>query len=131
MAKGPCKAQSRSRLRKTISKRTVTTTYLKTPPPSHEWRSTAFHHAPGFWDLLVANGITLSLNRRTLQEFNRRNSLENQRTNLLEERPSKVFGAQIAQAELKRFARLGGPNLSNIRGVCQVYRAFCTKVLKL
>ena len=76
------------------------------------WRSTAFHHAPGFWDLLVANGITLSLNRRTLQELDRRNSLENQRTNLLEERPSKVIGAQIAQAVLKRFARLGGPNLS-------------------
>ena len=75
-----CRSQPRSRLKinsfESVSSRLPIS---KTPPPSHEWRSMAFHHAPGFWDLLVANGITLSLNRRTLQEFDRRNSLENQK----------------------------------------------------
>ncbi|KAL9607367.1 MAG: hypothetical protein Q9167_007713 [Letrouitia subvulpina] len=59
---------------------------------------------------------TLSLNKRTLQEFDRRSNLEDQRRNPLEERPPEGLRVQEVSADLKRFARRGGPDLSSIKG---------------
>jgi len=119
-------SQSRSRRKTEASPHDPITksTHLPSPPSSRRWQSTTSHHAPGFWNLLKANNISLSLNKRTLQELDRRNSFEIQRRNLLEERPSEGLRAQIASAELKRFARLGGPDLSNIKGVSHVHQAY-------
>jgi len=122
----PLKSQSRSRRKTGASPQAhiAKNPHLLSPPSSRRWKSTTSHHAPGFWNLLKANDIRLSLNKRTLQEFDRKNSLENQRQTPLEERPSEGLRAQITSAELKRFARLGGPDLSNIKGVSHVHQAY-------
>lgn len=61
-----------------------------------------------FWDNLSRQWLT----RRTLQEFDRRTAWS---TTLVP--PRRTGKESIDLAKLKRFARHGGPSLSDIRGV--------------
>jgi len=84
---------------------------LPSPPPSRRWGSTTTHHAPGFYDLLSSSGIGIGLTKRALQEFDRRNASET-RQEPLEKLPFKD-----PLPDIKRFARHGGPDLSDVIGV--------------
>ena len=86
-------------------------------PSSPTWISTT-HNAPSFYDLLSQ----IELTRRALQEFDRREHLTPkpapppaavQAEGLLESCPLRR--AEVS-ADLKRFARTGGTDLSDIRG---------------
>lgn len=84
---------------------------LPSPPPSRRWKSTTTHHAQGFWDLLSSSGIGISLTKHALQEFDQRNTSETRQGPL--EKP--LFKNPLL--DIKRFARHGGPGLSDIKGV--------------
>ena len=83
-------------------------------PKNATWNSTATHHAPGFWDSLPHIYLTHS----AIEEFNRRNALStvtvlgNDHTGSAENFQRKAPGS------LKRFARIGGPDLRDTKGVC-------------
>ena len=118
MAKRPHESsQFKSRRGRGASPYIIKTTHSKLPLSSQKWKSTTSHHAPGFWDLLKAKGISLSLNRHTLQEFDRRNEFQDQGQNPVEVRAEQGLETPIASTALKRFARLGGPDLSDVKGV--------------
>ena len=72
------------------------------------WSSTTTHHAQAFWDSLSKHFLT----HRALEEFDRRESVQR------EYHTSRAATASSAPRDLKRFARAGGPDLSDIVGVC-------------
>ena len=90
-------------------------------PQVSRWNSTATHHSPGFWDTLSH----IFLTRRAVQEFDRRNALAGTSADKTLCRSSRFPGKRCiegstlrkASPALKRFARTGGPDLSDIQGV--------------
>ncbi|MCJ1388075.1 hypothetical protein MMC18_000919 [Xylographa bjoerkii] len=82
---------------------------LPTPISFRRWKSTTTHHAPGFWDLLTSSGINISLTKRALQEFDRRNAEEAPKTPI-----QKVFSQEYFPLDIKRFSRHA--NYSDLRG---------------
>jgi len=76
-------------------------------PPSKPNQSTKYH-LPGFWDAISS----ISLTRRALQEFDRRNSIYIPQAT----EPTEVDEVEFVVGDIKRFARLGGPDLSDIQG---------------
>lgn len=73
------------------------------------WKSSGTHHAPGFWDSLP----TIYLTRRALQEFDRRKAQETSRDSAA----SRLTSREEPRETLQRYSRMGGPDLSDIRGV--------------
>lgn len=67
-------------------------------------------HLPGFWDQLS----TYHLTRRALQELNRRNSLPSNSV------PRFVPVQNNLPTDIQRFARQGGPDLSDVVGVISI-----------
>jgi hypothetical protein len=74
-------------------------------------RSSHSRTPPGFWD----NLSRVPLCRRALREFNRRVD----RPVASKQWPERVIEGDLIK-QLKRFARRGGPNLRNIRGVSSI-----------
>ena len=77
-----------------------------------------FQTPPEFWDHLS----TIPLTGRALRELDRRNKehlVTNEPDCIIESEgvPNKYLNAAKTKA-LRRFARQGGPNLSDLRGVC-------------
>lgn len=109
-----------------------------TPPPEPQWKRAGFRSAEeantAFWD----NLSTVPLFPRALKELDRRNWLSVGPTTKSvarsagpTTRPATRRAAQVNQlgrqrstvledraAQLKRFARRGGPDLHDLRGVC-------------
>ncbi len=81
------------------------------PTPKCEWNSTTTYHALGFSDSLSK----ILLSRRALQEFDRRDALR------VREAGIGASASVDLSGDLKRFARNGGPDLSDIGGVCYKY----------
>lgn len=75
-------------------------------PPSKSNQSTKYH-SPGFWDALSS----ISLSHRALQELDRRNSIHTSQ-------PTPAH--KPSEGDIRRFARHGGPDLADIKGVSQV-----------
>ena len=74
------------------------------------------HRTPSsFWDNLSRQWLT----RRTLREFNRRTVCST-----VPIPPYRTGKENIDLAKLKRFARHGGPNLGDIRGVSAIQFLF-------
>ncbi|WEW59006.1 hypothetical protein PRK78_004474 [Emydomyces testavorans] len=119
-------------------KRQRTEQHLPSPPPFKRQKKLP-HHAPGyidtpaFWDSLSKIWLT----KHALREFNRRNSLLHAPCHQARSLTTQKFLVEqrnvrqcIAAADLlrnsapkclkdvKRFARHGGPNLSDLVGVC-------------
>ena len=92
------------------------------------WNSTTTHHAPGFWDTLPY----IFLTRRALQEFDRRNTLVKITAKKTLPHISRSSGKdrielstlRRASPHLKRFARAGGPDLSDIKGVSHIHENY-------
>lgn len=81
------------------------------PKISRVWKSTATHHAPGYWDSLSKIGIT----KRALQEANRRNAIQVEKTsNQIANIRDEYFPWDI-----KRFSRHA--DYSDLRGVSTAY----------
>ncbi len=79
-----------------------------------EWKSTTTHHAPGYWDQL----LNISLTHRALSEFNCRATLKEKKAVFPASTPQDLDGfPHHLKQDLKRFARFGGPDLSDIVGV--------------
>lgn len=76
-------------------------------PPRKPNQSTKYH-LPGFWDTLSS----ISLTRRALREFDRRNDIYTPQVT----DPTKAAKAEVIVGSIKRFARHGGPDLSDING---------------
>lgn len=76
-------------------------------PPSKPNQSTKYH-LPGFWDALSS----ISLTSRALREFDRRNDIYIPQAT----KPTKAARTGVTVGDIKRFARHGGPNLSDIHG---------------
>ena len=88
---------------------------LKKPKNSH---LTTGHKAPGtFWDNLSKIWLT----RRALDELDRRNSqVATPSTLVPPDRSSHRSFSRDTAADVRIFARHGGPDLSDLRGVCIV-----------
>ena len=86
-------------------------------PLSPTWISTT-HNGPSFYDLLPR----IELTRRALQEFDRRKGLTSKPVPSTTAIPAEDLPKSLplrrteVLADLKRFARTGGTNLSDIRG---------------
>jgi len=85
--------------------------------PSKKLKSTREHHSasrfppPAFWDSLSKVWLT----RRALRELDRRNQSESRaHASAPAPRPDRQFSRRKA---LQRFARHGGPELGDLRGV--------------
>lgn len=82
------------------------------PPVKRQNRSQRSRTPPEFWD----NLSRVPLCRRALREFNRRTIRP-----VAPEPPARPSLKEDLVKQLKRFARHGGPNLCDIRGVGYVY----------
>ena len=80
------------------------------PPVKRHQSST--HQPPGFWDELAALG-PIFLTTRALKEFDRRDRLNQASVAVAVSPPSDISGVS-----LERYARQGGPSLTDLRGVC-------------
>ena len=83
--------------------------------PSKKFKSTKKHHSasnfpPAFYDSLSKVWLT----RRALRELDRRNQLT---SSVCAQAPAPKPVRRLNRKDLERFARHGGPELSNLRGV--------------
>jgi hypothetical protein len=84
--------------------------------PSKKFKSTREHHSasnfpPAFWDSLSKVWLT----RRALRELDRRNQLKS--SACVRAPAHKPVRPSSNRKDLQRFARLGGPELGDLRGV--------------
>ena len=111
-----------NRKRKRIAGTTVDSTLKEQSPPKRPRWISATRNGPGFYDLCIREHIKITLEEEPLQEFNRRDRLTRKLVtpaaaivpkNLLENLPLR---RTKVSADLKRFARIGGTDLSDLRG---------------